>query len=245
MSIFSGVQSASIRGPDVVINGDGGSLLPSSQSGVRFSSAKINQTSELLSGIKPYSYGAGSTSDDISYGVNPHKIQKIVPEIVLPSDKNDIQGNNIVVSHGVDDGDVAFTIRLHHDKGKRIKNWSFFSKQNITRAVDQIVNLCTVNYILRGLQTNMGENGGNWEDFLQSTGWPVGKDTFRLKDFRHGKYQHRNVSMFIQDYIRPLGIVIGSERQGGQHQPGGAVDFPVDFVVTILVDGLCDNMLNL
>jgi hypothetical protein len=36
--------------------------------------------------------------------------------------------------------------------------------------------------------------------------------------------------MFIQDYIRPLGIVIGSENQGGQHQPGGSVDFPVDFV---------------
>ena len=89
MSIFSGLQSGGIRGPDVVINGDGGTLLPSSASGVRFSSAKINQTSSLLSGIKPYSYGAGSTSDDISYGVVPQKIQKIVPQFSLPSDKND------------------------------------------------------------------------------------------------------------------------------------------------------------
>ena len=245
MSIFSGLQSGGIRGPDVVINGDGGSLLPSSASGVRFSSAKINQTSALLSGIKPYSYGAGSTSDDISYGVVPHKIQKIVPQFSLPSDKNDIGGHSFIISHGVDDGDVAFTIRLEHDKAKRIKNWNFFSKQNITRAVDQIVNICTVNYILRGLQTWMGDNDENWNDFLQATGWPVELDTFKLENFRDGVYQHRNVSMFIQDYIRPLGIVIGSENQGGQHQPGGAVDFPVDFVVTILVDGLCDNMLNL
>ena len=55
------------------------------------------------------------------------------------------------------------------------------------------------------------------------------------------------MSIFIQDFIRPLGVVIGSEMQGGQHQGsgGGGVDFSVDFVVSILVDGLCDNMLNL
>ena len=69
----------------------------------------------------------------------------------------------------------------------------------------------------------------------------------RLENFQTGKYQHRNVSIFIQDFIRPRGVVIGSELQGGQYQGsgGGGVDFPVDFVVTILVNGLCDNMLNL
>ena len=246
MSIFAGLQSGGIKGPDVVINGDGGSLLPTSASGVRFSSAKINQTPALLSGIKPYSYGAGSTSDDISYGVVPHKIQKIVPRFCLPSYSDTIPNDNITLCHSVDDGDVAFTIRLMHDKSKRIKGWNFFAKQNITRAVDPIINLCTVNYILRGLQTHMGKNEANWIDFLQATGWPVGDDTYQIEHFRDDSpYQHRNVSMFIQDYIRPIGVVIGSENQGGQHQPGGTVDFPVDFVVTLLVDGLCDNMLNL
>ena len=50
------------------------------------------------------------------------------------------------------------------------------------------------------------------------------------------------------DYTRPLGVVIGSDRQGGQHQGrvgGRGVDVPVDYTVTILVDGLCHNMLNL
>ena len=245
MSLFSGVNNGKIKGPDVVINGDGGSLLPTTSSGIRFSSAQINQTPSLLSGIKPYSFGAGSTSDDITYGVNPHKIQKIVPTFNIPSWSRDVPDDMITMSHSVDDGDIAFTIRMVHDKNTYIKHWNYFSKQNITRAVDPIVNICTVNYILRGLQSDMGVNTPTWRAFLQSTGWPVDTDTFMIEDFQGGKYQHRNVSMFIQDYIRPLGVVIGSENQGGQHQGGGAVDFPVDFVVTILVDGLCDNMLNI
>ena len=245
MSLFSGVKNGNIKGPDVVINGDGGSLLPTASSGIRFSSAQINQNPSLLSGIKPYSYGAGSTSDDITYGVTPHKIQKIVPTFSIPSASRDVADDMITMSHSVDDGDIAFTIRMVHDKNSYIKHWNYFSKQNITRAVDPIINICTVNYILRGLQSPMGDNEPTWNSFLQCTGWPVEDETFTLKDFRCGKYQHRNVSMFIQDYIRPLGIVIGSENQGGQHQGGGAVDFPVDFVVTILVDGLCDNMLNI
>jgi hypothetical protein len=247
MSLFGDLNSGGIRGPDVVINGDGGSLLPTTAAGVRFSEAQINKQSELLSGLNPYHFGPGSTSDDITYQVVPHKIQKIVPQFLLPSSSSTIPDDHIKLSHSVDDGDVAFTIRMVHDMGKRMKDYNFFSKQNITRAVDPIINLPTVNYILRGLQTDMGENSDNWGSFLQNTGWPITRDTYTLADFRSGRYQHRNLSMFIQDYIRPLGVVIGSEHQGGQHQGvgGGAVDFPVDFVVTILVDGLCDNMLNL
>jgi hypothetical protein len=243
MSIFAGLQSGGIKGPDVVINGDGGSLLPTS-SGLRFSSAKINQTPSLMAGINPYDYGPGSTSDDIAYGVTPHKIQKIVPPLSIPSDSANIADDNFTLSHPVDDGDMAFTIRIVHDMATRLKNWSFMAKQNLTRAVDPIINICTVNYILRGLQTPMGDNDANWANFLMCTGWPIGETGFELHTFRGGEFQHRNLSMFIQDYIRPLGVVIGSEMQGGQHQGGGAVDFPVDFVVTILVDGLCDNMLN-
>jgi hypothetical protein len=246
MSLFAGLQRGGIKGPDVVINGDGGSLLPTND-GIRFSDAKINQTPSLLGGVQPYKYGPGSTSDDITYGVTPHKIQKIVPQLALPSEENKIEDDNLILSHSVDDGDFAFTIRMVHDVASRIKDYSFMAKQNITRAVDPIVNICTVNFILRGLQTKMDSNQENWRSFLASTGWPEGNDGMRLEDFQTGKHQHRNVSMFIQDFIRPLGVVIGSEMQGGQHQGsgGGGVDFPVDFVVTILVDGLCDNMLNL
>ena len=245
MSIFAGLAGG-IKGPDVAINADGGSLLPTTD-GMRFSSAQINQQDTLLSGIKPYDYGAGSTSDDIAHQIIPHKIQKIVPEILLPSSNTNYASDNIMLAHSVDDGDLAFTIRMLHENESRIKDYNFFNRQNLSRAVDTVVNLATVNYILRGLQTPMEQNTLNWEKFLQSTGWPIKNKSFKLKDFQGGIYQHRNLSMFVQEYIRPLGVVIGSDKQGGQHQGHGGrgVDFPVDYVVTILVDGLCDNMLNL
>ena len=246
MSFFGNLQGGGIKGPDVVINGDGGSLLPSSSSGIRFSSAHINQQNQLLSGVTAYDYGQGSVSDDIAYQVTPHKIQKIVPQFRIPSSRSDQPAHDILLSHAVSDGDLAFTIRIVHDRASRLENYAYFEKQNITRAVDPIINLATVNYILRGLQTDMNQNDENWHAFVQATGWPVEKETYKMKDFKGGDYQHRNISLFIQDYIRPLGVVIGSDNQGGQHQgSNGAVDFPVDHVVTILVDGLCDNMMNL
>ncbi|KAJ1464857.1 hypothetical protein T484DRAFT_1757790 [Baffinella frigidus] len=244
MSFFGNLNGGGIKGPDVVINGDGGSLLPTGQSGMRFSSAQINKQDSLLSGINAYDYGQGSVSDDIAYQVTSHKIQKIVPQFRLPSAQT-TSPDDITLCHSVSDGDLAFTIRLVHDMQSRMKNYNYFEKQKITRAVDPIINLSTVNYILRGLQTNMDRNDDNWSSFLQATGWPVDKSSYEREAFYGGPYQHRNVSMFIQDYIRPLGVVIGSDMQGGQHQGGGTVDFPVDYVVTILVDGLCDNMLNL
>jgi hypothetical protein len=246
MSLFGNLQGANIKGPDVVINGDSGSLLPTSTSGMRFSSAEVNQQSKLLSDLQPYSYGQGSVSDDIAQQVTPHKIQKIVPTFTVPSSSSMTAGDE-TVTHSVSDGDLAFTIKMVHDRSARIKNYNYFTKQNITRAVDIIVNLPTLNYLLRGLQTDMGVNTPNWENWLKATGWTCVGD-MRIEHFRPSSPHHyRNLSMFIQDFIRPLGVVIGSENQGGQHQGDnrGAVDFPVDYVVTILVDGLCDNLVNL
>ena len=246
MSLFGGLQGAVNLRPDVVINGHGGNLLPNSSSGIRFSDARINQQQNLLQGVKPYNYGPGSVSDDIAQQVTPHKVQKIIPKLSFPSTDATTDNKNIVLSHSVDDGDLAFAIRILHNQDIHMKNYQFYKKNNITRAVDTIVNLATVNYLLRGLQTDIPTQRAYWEQFLSSTGWPSQTDTMRLDDFKSGKYQHRNISMFIQDYIRPIGVVIGSDHQGGQHQGDpGACDFPVDFVATLLVDGLCDNLMNL
>jgi hypothetical protein len=245
MSLFGNLQSANIKGPDVVINGDGGSLLPTSSAGMRFSSAEINQQSQLLSDVKPYRYGQGSVSDDIAQQVTPHKIQKIVPSFKLPSTSTSLQMDDILMVHSVSDGDLAFTIRMEGNTS-RVQGYNSYSKQNLTRAVDILINLPTLNYILRGLQTNMGKNHKNWENFLYGTGWP-NKSGTHLTDFHSGPDQYRNLALFVQDYVRPIGVVIGSDNQGGQHQGDsrGAVDNPVDYVVTILVDGLCDNLVNL
>ena len=240
-----------MRNPDVVINGNGNStaLFPTKTADVRFPTSRFNHQDTLLSGLVPYNYGRGSrVSDDISYQTTPHKIQKIIPQIFLPSAVSAFGPDDILLSHGVDDGDLAFTIRMVHNNPTCMKDFDFFAKQKIPRTVDPIVNIATVNYILRGLQTDMGENATNWKSFLRSTGWPMHEDTYGFHEFKGGPYQYRNVSMFVQDYIRPLGVVIGSDRQGGQHQGGQGgkgVDFPVDYTVTMLVDGVCDNMLNL
>jgi len=71
MSFFGALNNGGIRGPDVAINQAGGNLLPNSGSGIRFSSAQINQQSSLLSGVSPYSYGqhGNPVSDDISHGL--------------------------------------------------------------------------------------------------------------------------------------------------------------------------------
>ncbi|KAJ1466307.1 hypothetical protein T484DRAFT_1756749 [Baffinella frigidus] len=247
MSFFDHLSRTSIKRPDVAINNTGGSLLPAHLQGIRFSSSRVNQQAELLSNVSPYQYGQGSVSDDITYQVIPHKVQKIVPQFYLPSALLTRENDNVLLSHGIDNGDLAFTIRMAscvHDSDARA---GFFSKQRISTAAHPIINLPTLNYIIRGLQTVTlaDPNGPNWESFLRSTGWPIDTKTFNLSDFHGGRTQHRNISMFIQDYIRPLGVVIGSNKQGGQHQGGGSVDAPVDFVVTILVDGMCESMINL
>ncbi|KAJ1465417.1 hypothetical protein T484DRAFT_3637357 [Baffinella frigidus] len=49
----------------------------------------------------------------------------------------------------------------------------------------------------------------------------------------------------IRDHFRPLGVVIGSEKQGGQHQGSNtAVTWPVAFIVTISINGKNENLCN-
>ena len=51
--------------------------------------------------------------------------------------------------------------------------------------------------------------------------------------------------VLIRDHFRPLGVVIGSEKQGGQHQGSNtAVTWPVAFIVTISIDGRNENLCN-
>jgi hypothetical protein len=235
--MFASSRDYRAREPDVVINGHGDSLLPRSAADMRFSSSVINENkSTPLDGIRGHSYRVPNVSDDIGQQISAHRVQKIVVPFELPP-ATTTKSDNTVLYHAVDNGDLAFTIRRR----------AFYAKKYRTERAPHcpIVNLATVNYILRGLQTDMGENTANWESFLRETGWPIDDASFGLVDFQKGRTQHRNISMFIQDFIRPLGVVIGSDKQGGQHQGGGAVDAPVDFVVTIIVDGICDNMLNL
>ena len=240
MSLFAQLNSGGIRQPDAVINGSS-SLLPTSGAGIQLTTAKINQTSNLLGNISPYDYGPGRVSDDIVYKPVPHKIQKIVPQLTLPG----MNETNFKLSHAVDDGDIAFALRTPQNARRdQVTDYSWFTKQHLGRAVDAIVNLPTLNYILAGLQYPPRAHRDQWKNFYASVA--VDKDTIKFEDFQHPLKKFHAISCFVRDCVRPIGIVIGSENQGGQHQGNGAgaVDWPTDFVVTILVQGLCDNTAN-
>lgn len=240
MSLFAQLNSGGIRQPDAVINGSS-NLLPTSGAGIQLTTAKINQTSNLLGNISPYDYGPGRVSDDILYKPTPHKIQKIVPQLTLPG----MNEQNFKLSHAVDDGDIAFALRTPQNaKRDQVSDYSWFTKQHLGRAVDAIVNLPTLNYILAGLQYPPPSHVNQWKNFYDSVA--VDKDTIKFEHFQDPLKKFHAISCFVRDCVRPIGIVIGSENQGGQHQGNGAgaVDWPTDFVVTILVQGLCDNTAN-
>ena len=52
----------------------------------------------------------------------------------------------------VDDGDVAFVIRAMFSPYELVSEKKKFNRQGILYAIDPVVNLATVNYILHGLQ---------------------------------------------------------------------------------------------
>jgi hypothetical protein len=238
--IFSGLQGGGIRFPDAQFNA-GGPLPPSSSPAMHMPPVKINDTAALLSGIKPYDYGKGTNvSDDLAYQNIPVKIQKIIPLVKLPGAQN-VPGNMITLTHPVDDGDLAFVLRFRNNIDEYRPNQKYFVRQGLARAVDTIVNLPTINYILRGLQTKFDTNL-EWLNFLNA--FDCGTE---LEAFQHDDLFVRQeaCTRFIRDCVSPLGVVIGSEKQGGQTQgTNEANDWPVDFVATICVDGFNENMVN-
>ena len=239
--IFSDLQGGGIRFPDAQFNA-GGPLPPSSSPAMHLPPVRINDTAALLSGIKPYDYGKGTNvSDDLAYQNIPVKIQKIIPLVMLPG-AQDVVGNMITLTHPVDDGDLAFVLRFRNNIDVYRPNQNYFVRQGLARAVDTIVNLPTINYILRGLQTEF-INNHEWTHFLNAFECGTEHDAFRHPDLF---VRQEACTRFVRDCISPLGVVIGSEKQGGQTQGTNAAnDWPVDFVATICVDGFNENMVNL
>jgi len=207
--------------------------------------ARINYNSSLLGDITPYAYGEpGYLSSQTAYLNIPHKIQKIVPIVHLPDAKRG-QQTLFELSHPVDDGDLAFVLRLN-------KN-SFFCtgsahgdtrRNSLGTAVDPLINLATVNYLLSGFQLGYSTAGGNlWAELLSN----IDPKHFGNK---HGARRPAIVSLqdlirIMRDCIRPFGIVRGSEKQGGQNETTlSPATWPVPFVVSVTIDGKESNVLN-
>lgn len=243
---FSGIQNA--RFPDVVMNQ--GPLPPMTGLPAPLhdtADARINYNSGLLEGISPYAYGEpGYQSSQVSYVNHPHRIQKIIPELRLPRGLF-MTTDDFPISHPVDDSDISFVLRLDRSSTvcTLLKNASIH-RYKLGTAIDPFINLATLNYLLAGMQLcveNYDTCDPNlWKNLLHDL------DKERFNDDRWSRSPHLSfldIIFIVRELITPFGVVRGSEKQGGQHETGLApVQWPVNFIATMVVDGFERNVLN-
>jgi len=242
---FSGLGGA--RFPDVVMNSGplpptGGLPAPLHDT----ADARINYNSTLLGNLEPYAYGEpGNQSSQNGYLNIPHRIQKICPALHLPEARQKA-ASTFELSHPIDDGDIAFVLRLNRGSifCTGLKNGEM-KRMGLGTAIDPMINLCTLNYLLSGIQLARDATGavapGLWWEFLHNLDaarWnPATKaNTFTLDDIIH----------FVRHCVRPFGITRGSEKQGGQNEASQSpATWPVCFVVSLVLDGKEANVVNI
>jgi hypothetical protein len=231
MSFFGGLSN--IRKPDVIMN-DG--PLPGSAPPF-FPAAKINYSSDLLGDISPYDYGKPTNlSDQTSYLNIPHKIAKIVPQLNLPNANSE---GSFPLSHAVDIGDIGFVLRIDR-RGSVVTNFAAFERLKLTRMIDPLVNIVTVNYILAGLQRFWNNRDAfNWQQLMVDLRFV--EDAYAER----GPFTVGDAIRFVTEIARPWGIPHTSELQGGQHEGSASpVTFPVNFISSFNVSGLTRNICN-
>ena len=235
MSIFDGISN--VRMPDVQMNSG---PLPTAAPPY-FPSARINYAADLLGDhIDPYSYGtADHVSNQTSYLNIAHRIQKIVPQLNLPNASSE---GTFQLSHAVDVGDIGFVLRIDR-RGSVVPNIGAFDRLQLSRMVDPIVNLVTVNYILAGLQRYWTKRDAvNWQQLMVD---------LRFVDDAYAERSAFTVAdalRFVNDTgtARPFGVPHTSELQGGQHEgSNAAVTYPVNFISSFFVSGLTRNICNI
>jgi hypothetical protein len=236
---FAGVHGA--RFPDVVMNqgplpGTGGLPNPLHDT----ADGRINYNSTLLGDIEPYAYGEPAYQSSQNAYLNiPHRIQKIVPCLYLPEPHDN---RSFTLNHPIDDGDISFTMRL--DRNSEV--CSGLSNKSMRRAglgtaIDPMINLCTLNYILAGVQICTQVNGirTKWDQLLHH----LDKKRF---DGSQRAYNYNDIKHIVRNLIRPFGIAHGSEKQGGQHEGSmSSVQWPVSFVISLILDGKDANLVNI
>lgn len=248
--LFGGLRSG-IQFPQVVMNqgplpGSGGLPQPLHET----PDARINYGSSLLGDISPYAYGEpGYLSSQNAYLNIPHKIQKIVPVVYLPEAKHPAR-EVVDLSHPIDDGDLAFVLRLDRNSMfcTGLKNASM-RRVGLGTAIDPFINLCTLNYILSGMQLGISNNDSHnlWLELLENLNRSrFGRQGESGRDYKENPVNLNDVIHVVRHCIRPFGITRGSEKQGGQDEATLApATWPVSFVVSLTVDGKESNVLNI
>lgn len=236
---FSDVYGA--RFPDVVMNqgplpGTGGLPNPLHDT----VDGRINYNSTLLGDLQPYAYGEpGYQSSQNAYLNIPHRIQKIIPCLYLPEPHDN---KSFTLNHPIDDGDISFTMRLDRNSEvcSGLSNRSML-RAGLGTAIDPMINLCTLNYILAGVQvcTQIPSVRHKWDQLLHH----LDKKRF---DGSQRPYNHSDIKHIVRNLIKPFGIAHGSEKQGGQHEGTmSSVQWPVSFVISLILDGKDANLVNI
>jgi len=242
MSDIFAALSGGIRFPDARINGGG--PLPTSLSGPAGINGDpdglYNFNGELLPGITPYAFGPGRMGSDRNYQQIPHRIQKIIPPVFLPYAEKLHNDSMMKVSHGIDQGDIAFAIN-----SEQVQSMLFDSVCMRDAKIYQMkipnstafVNLATVNYILAGLQRFTASDTHKtctWASMAVHLGF----------DWKH--HNLPGLMRLVSTRLLPFGICAGSEKQGGQNETGLApVQAAANHVTTMTVDGQNRDLVNL
>jgi hypothetical protein len=246
-SFFGDVYGAKF--PDVVMNS--GPLPPTGGLPAPLHDtpdAKINYNSTLLGDLQPYAYGQPAyQSTQNSYLNIPHRIQKFVPVIYLPEPNGE---STFRLSHGIDDGDIAFSMRLNKQCLFVTGTNSATRRNGMGTVIDPFINLPTLNYILAGLQVHSTKTDRNkyWWDLLYAMDpikFPDPKSPDK-RDYTTDFLNLNDLVHIIQNCIRPFGITRGSEKQGGQNEmTQSPATWPVPFVTTLVLDGKEDHVVNM
>jgi hypothetical protein len=156
----------------------------------------------------------------------------------------------VELSHPVDDGDLAFVLRLDRNSMfcTGLKN-SAMHRAGLGTAIDPLINLCTVNYILSGIQLGIAGNDTSnlWLELLENLDkGRFGRQAGVGRDYTAKPVGLNDVIHVIRHCIRPFGITRGSEKQGGQDEATiSPATWPVSFVVSVTLDGKESNVLNI
>jgi hypothetical protein len=158
------------------------------------------------------------------------------------------------VSHPVDDGDLAFVMRIN-----KMSMFCTGNRSNSTRRgglgtaiVDPMINLPTLNYILAGVQLQNPQTARDslWMNLLHALDPVRFGDPNRQgpgsRDYRRNLLDLHDIVHIIQHCIRPFGVMRGSEKQGGQGEETlSPATWPVPFVGTFVLDGREDHVVNM
>ena len=143
------------------------------------------------------------------------------------------------------------------------------NRNGIGNVVDPLINLCTLNYILAGVQVALG--GQQWQHGNQNLWWELlhslapkrfnsQRDyspdvaTVDIGDGQQTDLEYPQAAPLTLDdllylirvCIRPLGIARGSEKQGGQSEATlSPATWPVPHMTSLVLDGKDGNVVNI